>query len=193
MNQKKVAVLFANGFEEGEALFVVDILRRGDIICDTVSIDEKTVTGSHNITVLTDKLLQDININDYDMVILPGGQPGADNLRDCEEVIEWIKEFDKQDKYIAAICAAPQVLAKAGVIKGRKVTSYPAEKYKEILKETDYQENLVVVDNNVITSRGPATTFPFAYKLIEILGGNSEELKEKMLYNNLIQNIKKEL
>lgn len=188
---KKVMLLLANGFEEGEALFVVDILRRGNITCDIVSIDEKTVTGSHSITVLADKLIQEINMSDYDMVVLPGGQPGADNLRDNEEVISLIKDFNQKNKFIAAICAAPQVLAKAGIIKNKKVTSYPAEKYKEILKETDYQESLVVVDGNIITSRGPATTLPFAYQLVEILGGNCVELKEKMLYDDLIQEMKR--
>lgn len=189
---KKVALLLANGFEEGEALFVVDILRRANIACDMVSIKDKNVTGSHSITVLADKLIQEIHSNDYDMIVLPGGQPGADNLRDSKEVITLIQEMNQKNKYVAAICAAPQVLAKAGIIQNKKVTSYPAEKYREILKESNYQEDLVVVDNNIITSRGPATTLPFAYQLVEILGGNSKELKEKMLYNDLIQEIKRQ-
>lgn len=187
---KKVALLLANGFEEGEALFVVDILRRANIACDMVSIKDKNVTGSHSITVLADKVIQEIHSNDYDMIVLPGGQPGADNLRDSKEVITLIQEMNQKNKFIAAICAAPQVLEKAGIIQNKKVTSYPAEKYREILKESNYQESLVVVDGNIITSRGPATTLPFAYQLVEILGGNSKELKEKMLYNDLIQEIK---
>lgn len=189
---KKVALLLANGFEEGEALFVVDILRRANITCDMVSIKDKGVTGSHSITVLADKLIQEIHSNDYDMIVLPGGQPGADNLRDSKEVITLIQEMNQKNKLIAAICAAPQVLEKARINQNKKVTSYPAEKYREILKESNYQEELVVVDNNIITSRGPATTLPFAYQLVEILGGNSKELKEKMLYNDLIQDIKRQ-
>ena len=189
---KKVAVILANGFEEGESLLVVDILRRAEISCDIVSIENEMVTGSHNIIVKADTTMKDVIKDSYDMIVLPGGQPGADNLRDNEEVIKWIKEMNKEEKFIAAICAAPQVLEKAGIVKGKKITSYPSKKYKEILNDTDYQEKLVVVDKNIITSRGPATTLPFAYKLVEILGGNSEELKEKMLYNDLIQDMKME-
>ncbi len=188
---KKVALLLANGFEEGEALFVVDILRRGNIICDIISIEEEMVTGSHQITVKADKLLKEVQKEDYDMLVLPGGQPGADNLRDNSEVIKWIQNFNQKTKWIAAICAAPQVLEKAGITKNKKITSYPSDKYKEILKESNYiDDELVVVDENLITSRGPATTLPFAYKLLEVLGGNVLELKKAMLYQLLEESIK---
>ncbi|MBR3249844.1 MAG: DJ-1/PfpI family protein [Clostridia bacterium] len=194
---KKVAVVLANGFEEGEALFVVDIMRRSGIQCDTISIDKITVEGSHGIKVKADRLIKEVNKESYRMLVLPGGQPGADNLRDCGEIIAWVKNFANDDsKWIAAICAAPQVLAKAGVIKGKKVTSYPNEKYRQILKEGKYIDNIeemnemVVVDGNIITSRGPATTMPFAYKLVEALGVSTDELREGMLYNSLRESIK---
>lgn len=187
MENKKVAVLLADGFEEGEALFIVDIMRRAGIGCDMVSIKEEIVEGGHGITVKADKLIKDAEKDRYDMIVLPGGLPGADYLRDCEEVIKWVQDFANDNKkYIAAICAAPQVLAKAGVVKDRKITSYPSEKYRQILKDAQYTEEIVVVDSNIITSRGPATTMPFAYKLVEILDGDSELLKEGMLYNMLI-------
>ena len=124
MNNKRVAVLLANGFEEGEALFVVDIIRRAGFVCDAVSVEEKIVKGSHGIRTIADCLLENADCNSYDMIVLPGGLPGADTLRDNDTVIEWVRNFaSRQDKYVAAICAAPQVLAKAGISKGRRPPS----------------------------------------------------------------------
>ena len=191
MKNNKEALMLADGFEEVEALLVVDILRRGKIECDIISIQEKTVISSHNISIQADKTIDEINKNDYTMVVLPGGKKGADNLRDSEEVIAWIQEFERDKKYIAAICAAPQVLQKAGILKDKKVTSYPDDIYKNLFIDSQYiEDELVVVDHNIITSRGPATTFDFAYKLLDILGGDSHTLKEQMLYNMLSENIK---
>ena len=185
--KKKVAVLLAEGFEEIEALTVVDIVRRSNIECDLVSIKNEMVKSCHDVWVKTDKGILNINKDDYTMIVLPGGLPGADNLRDCEELILWIKEFaNNPDKYIAAICAAPQVLAKADIIKGKEVTSYPADEFKKILNAARYiddKNKTVVIHGNLITSRGPATAFDFAYKIVEILGGNVEILKKGMLYD----------
>ena len=183
--KKKVAVLLAEGFEEIEALTVVDIVRRSNIECDLVSIKNEMVKSCHDVWVKTDKGILNINKDDYTMIVLPGGLPGADNLRDCEEIILWIKEFaNNSDKYIAAICAAPQVLAKADIIKEKEVTSYPADEFSKILNESRYiDDKTVVIDGNIITSRGPATAFDFAYKIVEILGGNVEILKKGMLYD----------
>lgn len=180
---KKVALLVANGFEEGEALFVVDILRRAGLEATIVStMDSLQVTGSHQITVVADRLL-DKEIESYDMIVLPGGLPGATNLRDNKQVIELVQFFNQQQKYIAAICAAPIVLQEAGVVSGKTITSYPGEKYESLFKDSIYKEDIVVVDGHLITSRGPATTLPFAYTLVDVMGGNSEILKEGMLYN----------
>ena len=185
--KKKVAVLLADGFEEIEALTVVDIVRRSNIECDLVSIKNEMVKSCHNVWAKADKGILNINKNDYTMIVLPGGLPGANNLRDCNELILWIKEFaNKSDKYIAAICAAPQVLAKADVIKNKEVTSYPVDEFRNVLNEAKYIDDIkqtVVVDGNIITSRGPATAFDFAYKIVEILGGDVETLKNGMLYN----------
>ncbi len=192
-NKRKAAVLLANGCEEAESLFTVDILRRGGIVCDMVAIgDELMVTGSHGITVKADLMMKDADKSSYDLLVLPGGQPGSDHLRDNDDVIGWVREFalDPQ-KFIAAICAAPQVLAKAGVCSGKRVTSYPADRYRALFTDADYvdaisdMEELVVVDGHIITSRGPGSTMPFAYKLVEILGGDAESLKEAMQYNAL--------
>ena len=188
---KKVAVLLATGFEEGEALFVVDILRRAGIHCDAVSIDgHAQVTGSHAITVVADHAL-DGGLDEYDMIVLPGGMPGAANLKENAGVLEAVQRFIRSpEKYVAAICAAPMVLAEAGVTAGRRLTSYPSEKYRALLSDAEYREEPVVVDGHLITSRGPATTMPFAFALVDALGGDSTPLRESMLYHDLASFLK---
>lgn len=183
---KKVAVMLANGFEEVEALTVVDILRRAGIYCDTVSIEKEEVIGAHKIIVKADKIIGK-DIEEYDMIVCPGGLPGAEYLSKNELLIETIRKFDKlENKYIAAICASPaMVLSAAGIEKDRYITSYPEENFENMLKDANYVEELVVVDNNLITSRGPATTMLFAYKLVDVLGGDSEVIKNGMLWNML--------
>ncbi len=183
---KKVAVLLANGFEEIEALTVVDVLRRAKITCDMISISDEKVIGTHNIEVKADKILDD-KIEEYDMVVLPGGLPGADNLAQNENVLKLLRKFNNdKTKYIGAICASPAlVLPKAEIEENRYITSYPDDEYEKMLEKANYVEELVVVDNNLITSRGPATTMLFAYKLVDILGGDSTFLKEGMLWNKL--------
>lgn len=177
---KNVAVLLADGFEEVEALTVVDIMRRANINCDMVSIKDIKVTGAHNIPVEADKVLGE-DIKNYDLIVLPGGMPGATNLRDDKKVIEAVRYFNENNKYIAAICAAPIVLAKAGVINNKNITSYPG--YEEELKGCNYKEDRVVVDGNMITSRGPATAMEFAYKLLEVLNVEVyKEIRNGMLY-----------
>lgn len=195
---RQVAVLLADGFEEGEALFVIDIMRRAGFACHGVSVQGEVVTGSHGIRAFADRLLGEVRPNDYDMVVLPGGLPGADTLRDNETVVAWVRDFATTDgKYVAAICAAPQVLAKAGVTKGRRLTSYPGEKYARLFADADYvddnrqTEECVVVDGNMITSRGPGTTLPFAYKLVETLGGDADKLRQAMQYNALKESLQK--
>lgn len=191
MSEKRAAVLLADGFEEGESLFVIDILRRASIGCDSVSIDQEMVRGGHDIYVKADRIISKEIFDDYDMVVIPGGMPGAANLRDSELVIEWVRKFDEEKKYVAAICAGPMVLKQAGISTGRTLTSYPADKYRDMFADAQYiddnakMEQMVVTDGNLITSRGPATTFPFAYKLVEVLGGDAETLKNGMLYNAL--------
>ncbi|MGG7176623.1 DJ-1 family glyoxalase III [Clostridium paraputrificum] len=182
---KKVAVLLAEGFEEIEALTVVDIVRRVGITCDMVSIGNIDVTGAHEIVVKADKCIGD-DLKEYDLLVLPGGMPGARNLQNHQELIEFIKYFNENNKLIAAICAAPIVLAKADIIKGKDITSYPG--FDKELKGCNYKEENVVVDGNIITSRGPATAMEFSYKLLELLGNkNYIELKEGMMYNSLIK------
>lgn len=183
---KKVAVLLANGFEEIEALTVVDVVRRAGIECDMISISEEFVIGAHNITVKADKLYSE-NIKDYDMIVFPGGLPGADNLAKDERVIQIVKYFNNEEnKYIAAICASPaMVLSAAQIEKDRYVTSYPGNDFENMLEEANFVEELVVLDKNLITSRGPATALLFAYKIVDVLGGDSEKIKQGMLWDLL--------
>lgn len=187
MTNKKVAVMLADGFEEIEALTVVDIVRRARIECELISIKDEMVKSCHGVVVKADKSILNINKDDYIMIVLPGGLPGADNLRDCEALITLIKEFaNNPEKYVAAICAAPQVFAKADIVKGKEVTSYPADEFRKILSDAKYIDDnrkTVVIDENIITSRGPATAFDFAYKIVELLGGDAESIKKGMLYN----------
>lgn len=182
---KKVAVLLANGFEEIEALTVVDIMRRANIICDMVSIGEIDVIGAHEIKVTCNKRI-DEDFSDYDMIVLPGGMPGSTNLQENSKVIELVKYFNNENKFIAAICAAPIVLKTANIIQGKNITSYPG--FDKDLQGCNYIENeLVVVDRNIITSRGPATAIPFSYKLLEVLGSDKcKDLSEGMMYNFLM-------
>lgn len=179
---KKVCVLLAEGFEEIEALTVSDIMRRANITCDLVSMNkDKQVKSSHGIIVEADKLFED-NM-EYDLVVIPGGMPGATNLRDDNRVINFIKKQNKEDKLIGAICAGPIALGRADIIQGRKITSYPG--YEDELPGCKYLEDQVVIDGNIVTSRGPATAMEFSYKLLERLGyeKQAEVIASGMLYS----------
>lgn len=185
---KKVLVMLADGFEVIEALSVVDVCARANIECHTCSIGEKEVISSHDIKIIADKSLQDGGLLTYDAIILPGGMPGATNLKNSVRVVELVKEYYSSGKIVGAICAAPIVLAKAGIVDGRLITSYPG--FREQLGNCIYKEDeLVVVDNNIITSRGPATALAFALEIITKLGYEEEakNIKEGMLINFLLE------
>lgn len=180
---EKVLVFLADGFEEIESLTPVDFLRRAGLEVDTVSIkDDKKVMGAHNIPVLADKLIAEIDPKDYVLSYIPGGLPGATNLRDDSRVIETIKAIEKNDGYVAAICAGPIVLEEAGLLQGKKATSFPG--FDKDLKSIDsyVDDELVVVDGKIITGRGPAIALYEALKLVEILKGKEamEELKNEI-------------
>lgn len=183
---KKIAVLFHDGFEELEALSVVDVMRRANIECTMVGMDKLEVASSHQIKILMDCLYDKI-IETYDAVVIPGGMPGATNLRDDSRVIELIQKFNDDNKIIGAICAGPIVLEKAGVIKERTVTCYPG--FETQLVSANYQEALVLKDGNIVTGKGPAAALAFAYTLLEALGVDSSTIKEGMQYKYLEENI----
>lgn len=177
----KVAVLLANGFETLEALTVVDILRRGEVECNTFSLEGNEVTTSHNIKFKADKSIMDEEINSYDFLVLPGGMPGSINLRDDERVIELVKKFNEKNKWVCAICAGPIVLGKAGITEGKNVTCYPG--FEEELGNCNYKNDMVVVDGNIITGRGPAAAIPFAFEILsKISEEKAEKIKKAMLF-----------
>lgn len=182
----KILVFLAEGFEEVEALTVVDYLRRKDVVVETVSITEDNrVVGAHDIVVLADKKISDIeDLQLYDGAIIPGGMPGATNLRDDERVIEIVRALDREGRLVAAICAGPIVLDRAGIIGGKKVTSYPG--FEDTLEGSIYIEEPMVRDGNIITSRGPYFAVDFAIEIVSYLLGEekAQELKEDILYNS---------
>ncbi len=183
----RIAVLLADGFEEGEALTVADILRRAGMEADLVGIAGENVTGGHDIQVVADTLLPD-SLLAYDMVVLPGGLPGATNLRDDDRVITAVREMYDEGRWVTSICAAAMVLGKAGVLDGHEWTSYPG--YEAKIETTGtFSERLVVRDRTLITSRGPASAYAFGYALIDALGGDSETVKSRMIYRNAFDEI----
>ena len=179
----KVAICMADGCEEIEGLTVVDVLRRGGMEIDMVSISgDPYVTGSHNISFCADKLISEVNWAEYDGIVLPGGIPGTPNLLGNPEVVDALKLFAAEEKLIAAICAAPSVLGQVGLLEGKKATSYPG--FAEKMPGCQYQTDAVVSDGNIITSRGVGTAIAFALKLIEVLVGEdkSREIAEAIVY-----------
>ncbi len=180
----KVIVFLADGFEEVEALTTVDYLRRAGIQVDTVSITrDKEVKGAHDISVWADQTMDDIEgIGSCDGVIIPGGMPGASNLRNDDRVIDIVKKAYENQKLVAAICAGPIVLERAGIIQGKRITSYPG--FKKQLPGGAYQEENVVQDGNLITARGPALAVDFAVEIVICLLGEkkAKELKDGILY-----------
>lgn len=181
---KKAIVLLAKGFEEVEALTCVDVLRRGGVHCITCSINlDKDVAGCHEIHVRANNILENTDADKYDALIIPGGMPGAANLRDNGEVIDLVKRFYNENKIVAAICAGPIVLKKAGIIENKKVTCYPG--FEKELEPIHFSHDIVVQDGNLITSRGPATAMYFAFGILQNLADEDivENLKKDMLLN----------
>lgn len=178
-----IYVMLADGFEEIEALAFVDILRRSDIDVETVSIyNHKNVAGSHGIEVVADKMIGDTE-GLVDGIVLPGGIPGTYNLQKCDKLIEMLAYHNENKKYVAAICAAPSVLGEMGILEGKKATCYPS--FESKLIGSVFSNEKVVVDKNIITSRGAGTAHEFAFKIVELIKGKeaSEQLRSAMLYD----------
>jgi 4-methyl-5(b-hydroxyethyl)-thiazole monophosphate biosynthesis len=165
----KVLVFLAPGFEEIEACTIIDILRRCGIEVHVMGLVPKKVSGSHGMIVIPDQGIEDIIVDNFDAVICPGGYPGYENLRKNPLVLKLLKEAHNQGKIVAAICGAPAVLSDAGILKGKACTIYPGME-DELRKGGGIPKaEVVVVDDNIITSQGPATAFAFSFKLAEKL------------------------
>ena len=180
---KKTAILFAQGFEEVEALTVVDLLRRAKIGCDIISLaDSDCVTGAHGIRIGADRSFSETDFSPYDAVILPGGMPGTTNLAADERVLALLRNFADAGKLTATICAAPTVLAKAGLLKDKKAVCYPG--MEEQLTGAKVSFDPVAVDGTVITSRGLGTAIPFALSIVEYFEGQgrAEALASSVVY-----------
>ena len=183
MTDKKVLIFLVDGFEAIEAMAPIDLLRRAGIIVDTVSINEDNqVTSSRKIRVLTDKTIDEINFENYEMIVLPGG-PGTENYMKSEKLLEKLKEFSINRK-LGAICAAPTILSALGILNGKQAICFPACEPNLIKDGAIIVNQDVVKDNNIITSRGAGTAIDFSLALIEeLLGKNkSHEIRKEILY-----------
>lgn len=169
-----VLVPLAQGCEELEAITVVDLLRRAGIDVVTAGLDDRPVRASRGSVLLPDMNLEQALQGNYDMVVLPGGLPGADHLDNDERVHDLLKSMAGSGGYTAAICAAPKVLARAGLLQGKRATSYPGAFAPESVPGLEYVDQAVVTDGKVITSRGPGTAMDFALELIEKLAGREK-------------------
>ena len=180
---KRVGVFFGTGYEEIEALTVVDLLRRVNVEVICVSIDnEKEVTSSHNVSVAMDAGIDEIDFDSLDMIVCPGGMPGTKNLEACEKLTKKVKEFYENGKLIGAICAAPSIFGHMGLLKGRKACIFPG--MEEELVGADVVYEGVVQSEHVITSRGMGTAIAFGLKIVENLFDKetAEELGKKIVY-----------
>ena len=173
-----IALLLAHGFEEVEALTPVDLLRRAGLDVRLVGVGATVVQGGHGIRVEADTTLDDLDIDQVEGLILPGGGEGTENLARSKGVLDLVRELFARGNLVAAICAAPAVVLQGtGVLKGRRVTCYPG--FEDRLSGCSFLEDRVVVDGNLVTSRGPGTAAEFSLALIEILvdRGAAEEIR----------------
>ena len=182
----KALVFIATGFEEIEAITIIDILRRGNINVTLAGLTSNPIDGAHKIRIVPDKSVDEVSAKEFDAIICPGGSPGYTNLRNTIQVIQIIKNAYNLNKLVAAICAAPAVLSDAGILQNKNCTIYPGME-KELTKGGGFpKSDNVVVDGNIVTSKGPATALAFSLKLVEILAGKqvAESVTRKVLAND---------
>ena len=178
----RVLVPLAAGFEELEAVTIIDLLRRANIEVVVAGLEEGPVRGAHDITIIPDTSLASALTGEFDMLALPGGLPGSDHLAADERLRGLLQEMASSGRFTAAICAAPRALAAAGILQGRRATSFPGALPAEAMSELTYEESAVVTDGKVITSRGPGTAMDFALALIGALQGESkrQEVEQRL-------------
>ena len=179
---KSICIFLAEGFEEMEAMFPLDILRRGGMDVKLVSVtSEKAVRSSHGVTIMADALFEDVSEEDVEMIVLPGGLPGATNLDAHAGLDKLILSFANAGKPLAAICAAPMVYGKRGLLKGKKATCYPG--FDKYLEGAEYTGNMVEVVDNFILGKGPGAAPAFGFAILEKYAGaaKAQEVKNGML------------
>jgi len=169
-----VLVPLAQGCEELEAVTIIDLLRRAQIDVVTAGLGPEPVVGSRGTVLVPDMILDKALKRDFDMVVLPGGLPGATNLQKDARIIGLLKKMSEQNKYTAAICAAPKVLASAGILNGKHATCYPGSLDPESFPTIHFDQRAVVTDGKIITSQGPGTAMDFALELIRLLAGDEK-------------------
>ncbi|MBR3312695.1 MAG: DJ-1/PfpI family protein [Atopobiaceae bacterium] len=178
----KVAVIAARGCEEGETLTIVDIFRRAEVDCDLVGLGSREIAGTHRITFRCDTQF-DGSLDAYDMVVLPGGYGGTDAMLESDELIDALQAADAAGKWVCAICAAPEVLGRAGLLVGKNYTCYPGVVSK-VENPGTWVDAPVVTDGTTVTGQGPAFAYAFAYDLVALLGADAEAVKNRMIYYN---------
>ena len=181
----KVCIFFATGYEEIEALTVVNLLRRAGIGIDMVSITgERSVVGSHAISVKMDKIFDEVDFTIVDMIVFPGGMPGTKNLEEYKPLMQQLDDFYDKGKMIAAICAAPSILGHRGMLKGKKACAF--SDFESDLTGAIVTQNPVETVNNIITSRGMGCAIDFGLAIIEKLEGKkkAEELADQIIYSH---------
>lgn len=183
----RVVILLAEGFEELEAVAIIDVLRRAEIETVSAGLHEGPVLSARQVQIIPDTVIDSVAADDFDMLILPGGMPGSDNLNADERVRALIRDFNAKGKITGAICAAPYVLANAGVLEGKRATAYPS--FKDRLGQAIYEEKTVVEDGGIMTSRGPGTAVYFALAIVEKFSGKekAQKIKEAMLVQQLCE------
>jgi 4-methyl-5(b-hydroxyethyl)-thiazole monophosphate biosynthesis len=162
-------VPLAEGLEEIEAVTIIDVLRRAEIKVTSVYLQKNPVTGSHGIKLFADKGINEVAASDFDCIALPGGMPGSAMLRDDKRVIALVQELNARDKIVAAVCAAPIVLGRAGVLTGKRASCFPGN--ESLLAGAVIVSDPVVTDGKIITGRGPGCALPFALAVVEIMSG----------------------
>ena len=182
---KRAAIVLTTGFEEIEAIAPMDILRRAGVEVDIVGVTANVATGSHDLTISTDKELSKVMNELYDVLILPGGMPGAKLLKNHQEVQEFVKLHYDAGKIIAANCAAPIAIENSEALKNRHYTCYPG--FEKQIADGHFTGDFVHQDGRVITGSGPAAAFEFSYTIVESLGIDAAPLREAMGYNRLVQ------
>ncbi len=183
---KTALILLATGFEETEAVTIIDVLRRGKVEITSASLGEPLVKGAHAITVMADTVLDDVKDRSFDAVILPGGMGGTDNLLASADVRALLQRHAEEGRIVSAICAAPLVLEKAGLLTGKKATIYPGLDSK-LASAAQVSSATVVADGKIITSKGPGTAMDFALHLVERLAGKmmADQVAEGLLYQGI--------